>query len=290
MPATRRARPRGGAATGGPTAKGAQKTLPFNNNTRITKSTSSSASAHQSKSLLQKADSPAPAKPLSAAVTLDDKDTTANDEDTAKTLGHVSSSAAVAQQAKTELAQLKQERTEEEVRASRVSDAQVRRYWKEREAERVAQRVHQEGLSVEEKVLRLFDISSQYGVCICSLFSPPCLAILLLLPRLFSLSLALFCWSGRVWSCICSIFCQRTPRMIVLILSIYMYNLLTRCFLSKQPCIGIARMKRWTRAQRLNLSPPIEVLAVLLKEEEKGNGGIERAYVDELMSSKLVEV
>lgn len=58
----------------------------------------------------------------------------------------------------------------------------------------------------------------------------------------------------------------------------------------KQPCIGIARMKRWTRANKLNLNPPIEVLAVLLREEERGNSGIERAYVDELMSSKVAEV
>jgi DNA polymerase delta subunit 4 len=47
-------------------------------------------------------------------------------------------------------------------------------------------------------------------------------------------------------------------------------------------------MKRWVRASKLGLQPPIEVLAVLLKEEEKGNGKIERAYVDELMSSKYV--
>jgi DNA polymerase delta subunit 4 len=47
-------------------------------------------------------------------------------------------------------------------------------------------------------------------------------------------------------------------------------------------------MKRWVRANKLGLAPPIEVLAVLLKEEEKGNRKIERAHVDELMSSKYV--
>jgi DNA polymerase delta subunit 4 len=45
-------------------------------------------------------------------------------------------------------------------------------------------------------------------------------------------------------------------------------------------------MKRWFRANRLGLNPPIEVLAVLLKGEEKGNLKIERAYVDELLNSK----
>jgi DNA polymerase delta subunit 4 len=47
-------------------------------------------------------------------------------------------------------------------------------------------------------------------------------------------------------------------------------------------------MKRWVRANKLGLSPPIEVLAVLLKEEKKSNSKIERAYVDELMSSSAI--
>ena len=47
-------------------------------------------------------------------------------------------------------------------------------------------------------------------------------------------------------------------------------------------------MKRWVRAQKLGLKPPIEVLAVLLKDEGKGNSKIGRAHVDELMSSTFV--
>jgi DNA polymerase delta subunit 4 len=47
-------------------------------------------------------------------------------------------------------------------------------------------------------------------------------------------------------------------------------------------------MKRWVRANKLGLNPPIEVLAVLLREEVKGNKKIERAHVDELMSSKFI--
>lgn len=47
-------------------------------------------------------------------------------------------------------------------------------------------------------------------------------------------------------------------------------------------------MKRWKRANGLGLKPPIEVLAVLLKEEENKNKKMERAYVDELMSTRLV--
>jgi DNA polymerase delta subunit 4 len=52
-----------------------------------------------------------------------------------------------------------------------------------------------------------------------------------------------------------------------------------------QPCIGIARLKRWQRAQRLGLNPPVEVLAVLLKEDAKGT---QRAHMDELLNSAAV--
>ena len=47
-------------------------------------------------------------------------------------------------------------------------------------------------------------------------------------------------------------------------------------------------MKRWQRAQRLGLNPPIEVLAVLLKEESKGNEAIEKAHMDDIMNPTLV--
>ncbi len=56
------------------------------------------------------------------------------------------------------------EKTEAEVKADKMSDAQIGKYWKSIEAERLAPRVHQEGLSLNEKVLRYFDVSSQYGV------------------------------------------------------------------------------------------------------------------------------
>jgi len=49
--------------------------------------------------------------------------------------------------------------------------------------------------------------------------------------------------------------------------------------MTRQPCIGIARLKRWRRANMLKLNPPIEVLAVLLKKDVK-----ERARMDELLS------
>ncbi|KUI58917.1 DNA polymerase delta subunit 4 [Cytospora mali] len=109
------------------------------------------------------------------------------------------------------------EKTEAEAKAEKISDAQIKRYWKGVEDARIAKRVHQEELSLPEKVLRYFDVSSQYG-----------------------------------------------------------------------PCIGIPRMKRWYRAERLGLSPPVEVLAVLLKEEKQGNKDIEEAALDRIMGSTAI--
>ena len=57
-----------------------------------------------------------------------------------------------------------------------------------------------------------------------------------------------------------------------------------------QPCTGIARLKRWKRAQRLKLNPPIEVLAVLLKAQDGNDKGpVQNSHVDELLNSRNVE-
>ena len=55
----------------------------------------------------------------------------------------------------------------------------------------------------------------------------------------------------------------------------------------QKPCIGIPRMKRWKRAEGLGLKPPVEVLAVLLKEEKSGNVKAERAFMEGLLTSRL---
>ncbi|TQB68300.1 hypothetical protein MPDQ_003621 [Monascus purpureus] len=107
-------------------------------------------------------------------------------------------------------AEAQQPLSEEDERAKTITQDDLRKYWGREQAKRRVPRVHQESLSLEEKILRHFDLSSQYG-----------------------------------------------------------------------PCIGIARLKRWRRANMLNLNPPIEVLAVLLQDEGDTN---QRAYVDELMS------
>lgn len=47
-------------------------------------------------------------------------------------------------------------------------------------------------------------------------------------------------------------------------------------------------MKRWQRAEKLGLNPPIEVLAVLLKEEKQGHEHIERSAMDRHLASTAV--
>ncbi|EQL04161.1 hypothetical protein G6O67_005870 [Ophiocordyceps sinensis] len=108
-------------------------------------------------------------------------------------------------------------RTEAEAQAEEISDAQITRHWKAVEGQRKAPRVHQEDLDVSEKILRYFDVSSQYG-----------------------------------------------------------------------PCIGLDRIKRWQRAHRLGLDPPIEVLAVLLKGEKRATSDVETAQMDKILGSIAV--
>lgn len=46
-------------------------------------------------------------------------------------------------------------------------------------------------------------------------------------------------------------------------------------------------MRRWKRAEGLGLKPPIEVLAVLVKEQE-GEVGKEKAFMDGLLGGSAV--
>ncbi|KAI0392739.1 hypothetical protein F5Y17DRAFT_342087 [Xylariaceae sp. FL0594] len=109
------------------------------------------------------------------------------------------------------------EKPEAELRAEKVTGREIAKYWRDIEAERRTKRVHQAGLTVAEKILRYWDVSSQYG-----------------------------------------------------------------------PCVGIPRVKRWYRAERLGLNPPVEVLAVLMQEEKKGTNGVERAHMDDILNSTAV--
>jgi len=65
------------------------------------------------------------------------------------------------------------DKSEAEQRAAKISDAAIARYWGGIEAARRAKAVHRkhvEGLGTGEKVLRYFDVSSQYGVSLSSAF------------------------------------------------------------------------------------------------------------------------
>jgi DNA polymerase delta subunit 4 len=53
-----------------------------------------------------------------------------------------------------------------ELKAESLSDAAITRYWRKLESERMSNRVHQEDLTTGEKILRYFDVSSQYGVSV----------------------------------------------------------------------------------------------------------------------------
>lgn len=48
--------------------------------------------------------------------------------------------------------------------ARAISDTQIKRYWRAKEAQRLAPRVHQEDLTIYERVLREWDVSGQFGV------------------------------------------------------------------------------------------------------------------------------
>ncbi|KAL5341184.1 DNA polymerase delta, subunit 4-domain-containing protein [Aspergillus crustosus] len=114
---------------------------------------------------------------------------------------------AVRSQAK---AETQQPLSEIDKKAIKVTKKQLQEYWTKEESKSRGPKVHHDNLTLDEQILRHFDLSSQYG-----------------------------------------------------------------------PCIGIARLKRWRRAESLDLHPPVEVLSVLLKKE---NVTAQRAYIDELMS------
>ncbi|USP75948.1 dna polymerase delta subunit 4 [Curvularia clavata] len=126
--------------------------------------------------------------------------------------------AAIIDQTEQEIQAQQVESSPEEEQARRISDAAIKKYWAAKEKQREAPRVHQQGLSLEDKILREFDMSAHYG-----------------------------------------------------------------------PCTGIARLKRWKRAQRLGLEPPVEVLAVLLKAQdakERDKISVQRSIMDEMLNAK----
>ena len=71
-----------------------------------------------------------------------------------------------------EKSKIEEGRDKKEVEALKVTEAQIKKYWMRKEEVRIAPRVHQQGMSVHEKVLREWDLSNQYGVRAPSLLLP----------------------------------------------------------------------------------------------------------------------
>ncbi|KAL8725312.1 MAG: hypothetical protein Q9181_006457 [Wetmoreana brouardii] len=220
MPPARRGRPPGSSSASHHNPRSnAQSTLAFGRNNKITKPSfppassrkaSKPTSAVQSKDINEVVEATAPA-PAKEQEDEGGKDEVVNEDPTL-------AEGRERQREKEMVMRGKEEkgRDEAEERARRVSEAAVKRYWREKEGERKAPRVHQQTLTLHEKILRHFDLSSQYG-----------------------------------------------------------------------PCVGISRTRRWKRAEGLALGPPIEVLAVLLKEQDQGKG-MERAFMDGLLGGSAV--
>jgi DNA polymerase delta subunit 4 len=53
---------------------------------------------------------------------------------------------------------------DEEMRARKITESQIKKFWREKENDRLVPRVHQQDLGVHERILRLWDVSGEYGV------------------------------------------------------------------------------------------------------------------------------
>lgn len=153
-------------------AAGAQSTLSFGNQSRVTKPSTTPATVHKAKNL----DSPLPTD-QSASGTPEPQQVLASEP----TKPHIAELVVRQQAAK----EHDEPRSAEDERALKLSTQDLQTYWNKEEWSRKTPRgeyrlraicdwtpadftltVHQKDLSLEEKILRHFDLSSQYGVCI----------------------------------------------------------------------------------------------------------------------------
>ncbi|KAI1624622.1 DNA polymerase delta, subunit 4 [Exophiala viscosa] len=211
----------------GATTSSAQSTLTFNNSTRVTKPgarhddskessrLSNSAQSHQEEEVKDIETPEVDEEPATIEVPEPEA------ESTQVEIAAPGTPAKLASSQKPKSKKKATEKDDRKLAAEKVTDAQIKKYWRAEEDSRLAPRIHQESLSIHEKILRHFDLSSQYG-----------------------------------------------------------------------PCIGISRLLRWKRANMLGLEPPVEVLAVLLREEDKktSQGCGKLAYIDELAGGRVVLV
>ncbi len=156
MPVTRKSN----RLSSGPHAGGKQSTLSFNHRVTksVPKSTKDAALASNKSSLSKEYVPDSDSEPVKPQV----EDILTNDVKPAE------GEAETEEEVKEEV-----QKTEAEIRAEKVSVAAIQRYWDKIEASRRAKEIHRkhaEGLTTGEKVLKYFDVSSQYGVsCLCSI-------------------------------------------------------------------------------------------------------------------------
>jgi DNA polymerase delta subunit 4 len=133
--------------TSGPATKSQQSTLAFHGaSNKVTKAGIRAPNAKQN--VLSEVATKKESKP--EVVEIVDEPTTAE--------------AALIDQTKEEVEVQQAQSTPEEDEARKISDAAIKKYWTAKEKQRVAPRVHQEDLSLHEKILREFDMSGHYGV------------------------------------------------------------------------------------------------------------------------------
>ncbi|KAJ6118566.1 hypothetical protein N7471_013186 [Penicillium samsonianum] len=133
---------------------GSQSTLSFGARGRVTKPVA--APSHKAKAL----DSTPALSDKSASATPEPQQLSVTPNEPSKP--HVAE-LAVRQQAAVEH---QAPPSEEDKRALKLNKQDIWRYWMAQEQTRKTPRAHQQGMDVEEKILRHFDLSSQYGPCI----------------------------------------------------------------------------------------------------------------------------
>ncbi|KAI9834155.1 MAG: hypothetical protein M1826_005266 [Phylliscum demangeonii] len=138
--------------------KVSQPTISFGAKSKITKASSALGGAHAKKGGSKK-------DAIKTQISVSASPSVSERESPPPPPTHTTAEIAIRQQAKEEVK--KTVRSKQEERAAKVDDAQLKRYWRAKELERKAPRVHQGELSMNEKILRHFDLSSQYGVRNC---------------------------------------------------------------------------------------------------------------------------
>ena len=140
----------------GPATKSQQSTLAFHGASN--KVTKPGTRATDAKKNLLTDSAKHDEKPALADVLVKDEDEPTTEE------------AAIIEQ--TEQVQQQTQSTPEEEEAKRVTKKRIETYWKKEISESGAPRAHQEGISLEEKILRKFDMSGHYGVSALPVFTP----------------------------------------------------------------------------------------------------------------------